>query len=328
MLFLVIFFLAFWAGFSARRASVCLVRATHEIIEHKPLKTLFFILQAMVVALSITIPAMLMFPDKISLAPSYSVSWPLFLGAFFYGVGASLNKACALGTLNELMNGKVKYLGSIIGIAIGFLMFLYVPYIAEVKKLDISEFVTYQVLFLVPLMLLVWTIVIIRARSFLSVNEGSKLKKLKQYITSSVARDFIGITIFGLCSGALFLILGSAWGYTYLIRHIEQSVYNQNAIDYSDLPIFITAMALIIGVGFASVLSKDFQVEFGAKKDFFTKVIAGILMGFSVGLIPGGNDSLIFYGIPGIAIHAPVALIITMVAIAFVASIKKKFQVE
>ena len=124
MIYALIFFLAFWAGFSVRRASLCLVRATIEIIKRKPPKTIFFILQATVVALSITIPALVFFPNQISVASSYAISWYLFFGACLYGVGASLNGSCALGTLNQFMNGKVEFLFTIIGMAIGFFVFL------------------------------------------------------------------------------------------------------------------------------------------------------------------------------------------------------------
>ncbi len=123
MIYCLIFFLAFWAGFSVRRASLCLVRATHEIIDHKPPKTIFFVVQAMMVALSITIPAMILFPEKIFLAQSYSISPYLLVGACLYGVGASVNGACALGTLNKLMNGKIEYIASILGISLGFFIF-------------------------------------------------------------------------------------------------------------------------------------------------------------------------------------------------------------
>lgn len=103
-------------------------------------------------------------------------------------------------------------------------------------------------------------------------------------------------------------------------------MFNNDTIDYYDLPIFVTTIALVIGIGFASVLSKDFNLDLGTKKEFLIKIVAGILMGFSVGLILGGNDSLIFYGIPGIAIHAPIALIMMMVAIALTFSVKKRFK--
>jgi len=324
MLYVLMFFLAFWAGFSVRRASLCLVRATYELIEGKPLKTMLFVIQAMVVALSITIPAMLLFPDKVSLASSYNISWYLVVGAVLYGVGASINGSCALGTLNQLMNGRVNFFGTVVGMALGFLIFLNTQHIVHLKKFDTSSFVEYRILFLLPLMFFVWTVVFFRVRQFWKTSEGTKLRKLKQYMTSSVARDFIGVTIFGFCSGALFLILGGSWDYTHFIQSLERHLYQEQVLNYSIFPILITTIALISGVGVASFISKDFKLRNEGLVDFFGKVIGGTLMGFSVGLIPGGNDSLILYGIPGIALHAPIALFVIMISIVIPAYIGHK----
>lgn len=326
IVYILIFFLAFWAGFSVRRASLCLVRATYEIIERKPLKTSLFVLEAMVVALSITIPAILLFPDKIILASTYNISWHLFLGAMVYGAGASINGSCALGTLNQLMNGKMSFIASIIGMALGFGIFLNVQHMADLQRFDTSILAQYRMFFLLPVMILVWAIVFFKVRKFWNTSEESKAKKLKQYISSSVARDFIGVAIFGFCSGVLFLILGGSWDYTYFIQSLERSIYLNGALDLSILPILVTTMALVSGISIASYLSNDFKLKIGNPVDFVVKIVAGALMGFSVGIIPGGNDSLILYSIPGIALHAPIALMFMMMSIAITIKIGDFFR--
>ncbi len=323
MIFILISFLAFWAGFATRRASLCLVRATIEIIDKKPAKTMFFVMQAMVIALSVTIPAMLLFPENISLAASYSISFYLFLGGALYGVGAFLNGACALGTLNHLMNGKVEYLASIIGVALGFFCFLLIHDFINMKNTNYLTSVNYRFLVLLPLMLVVWGVTILQTMKFLRENEGTKLKKLKIYITSSVARNYIGVSIFGLCSGALYLILGGSWDYTSFIRSTETIIFEQEKPNVNITYIIITTSALIVGMGVASLLSKDFKFTKAVPKDFAVKIISGGLMGFGAGLIPGGNDTLILHGVPGLAIHAPVALITIMVAISVTYYTKK-----
>ena len=316
MIYFLMFFLAFWAGFSVRRASLCLVRATLEIIKRKPPKALFFILQATAVALSITIPARIFFPDEILVTPSYGISWYLFIGAALYGVGASLNGSCALGTLNQLISGKIVFLGTIIGMMIGFFGFLQIQNAVTLQKLDTTSMSGNHVYYLVPLMFLVWGISFFRIKKFLMENEGRKLIKLKQYIKSSVARDFIGTSIFGFCSGTLFLLLGSSWDYTQFIQFIEFNIFNKSMFDSKIIPLLITTLALIMGVSLASIISKDIKFKNDNVGAYVRKIFAGILMGFSVGLIPGGNDTLILYGLPGLAFHAPIALFIMMSVIA------------
>lgn len=318
MLFILMFFLAFGAGFATRRASLCLVRATMEIIDNKPAKTMFFVTQAMVIALSITIPAMLFFPNYISLAPSYSISIYLILGAFIYGVGAFLNGACALGTLNNLMNGKIDYIASIMGIAIGFFGFLFIKDFVVLEKTDHLMTANYRFLFLLPLMLVVWGVTIFQTLKFLKENEDTKLQRIKKYVTSSVARNYIGVTIFGLCSGILYLLLGRSWDYTSFIKAIETIMFGKEVVVLSIVPLLITTCGLIIGMGGASLLSKDFNLIKINLKEFAIKISAGSLMGFGAGLIPGGNDTLIFHGIPGLGVHAPIALVTIMMSIGVV----------
>ena len=327
MIYFLMFFLAFWAGFSVRRASLCLVRATIEIMQRKPAKTLFFVLQAMVVALSITIPALLFFPNQVSVASSYNISWYLLVGPVLYGFGASLNGSCALGTLNQLMNGKVEFLFTIIGLSIGFFIFLKTQDGIMLQKLDTSHIQNNQIFYLVPLMLIVWSISFVQIRKFLLTSEESKARKMKQYLKSSVARDFIGISIFGLCSGTLFLLLGSSWDYTQFIQFVEINIFQQNlAVHKNIFPLMVTTSALVMGIGLASILSKDFKFRWGNVNEYFLKTFAGGLMGFGVGLIPGGNDTLILYGIPGLALHAPVALMIMMASIAILHLIGNKLR--
>lgn len=321
--YLAIFFLAFWAGFSVRRGSICLVRATHEIVERKPAKTMLFVMEAMTVALSITIPAMIFFPDHVSLAASYDITFYLVIGAALYGLGASINGACALGTLNQLMNGKIEYLATILGLAAGFMVFLHLDLIPTIQKLKSAGYADFNVLLFLPLMIIVWGVALFQTTKFMKQSDEKKLKKFQQYLTSPVARDFIGVSIFGLCGGLLYLILGRSWDYTKFIMDVEEHLHEGALPDISVLPALITTLAIVSGMTIATVLSKNFKFHPGTFKAFAERFLAGSLMGFAVGFIPGGNDTIILHGIPGIAFHAPVALTIMMMSIAVVVLAKK-----
>lgn len=323
MIYLIVLFLAFLAGFAVRRGSICLVRATHEIVERKPAKTMFFVIEAMTVALSITIPAMIFFPEYISLAKSHDLSVYLFLGASLYGIGAAANDACALGTLNQLMNGKVEYVATILGLAFGFMVFLNLDLMHAIHDLENTNNASLNIFLFIPLMLLVWAIVVLQIMSFVRESKKNKLNKFKRYLTSPVARDFIGVSIFGLCSGALFLLLGRSWDYTKLIMEVEVHLYAGSLPDMTILPVMMATIALITGMAIATSLSKSFKLRSSTFKAFAVKFFAGAVMGAAVGLIPGGNDTIILHGVPGLALHAPIALMVMMMTIAIIVYIKK-----
>ena len=326
MIYPLIFFLAFWAGFSVRRGSICLVRATHEIIERKPPKTMLFVMEAMTVALSITIPAMILFPEHISLAASYDLSLYLLTGAALYGIGAAINGACALGTLNQVMSGRIEYLATILGLAAGFMVFLNWDLIFTLQKLKSINHAELNIFLFLPLMFLVWGVALFQIMRFVRQSKESKLKKLKQYLTSPVARDFIGVSIFGFCGGVIYLLLGRSWDYTKFIMDVEEHIHAGFWPDESILPVLTTTLAMFSGMAIASIISKSFKFQRSTLKAFTIRFLAGGLMGAAVGLIPGGNDTIILHGIPGLAFHAPVALIIMMMAIAVVLVMGKRVK--
>ncbi len=277
-------------------------------------------------ALSITIPAMFFFPEHISLAPSYELSLYLFLGAVLYGVGAAINNACALGTLNQLMSGRVEYVATILGVAAGFFLFLELDLFFTLQKLKSTSHAELNLFLFIPLMVLVWGVALFQIIKFTKRTNENKLIKFKQYLTSPVARDFIGVSIFGFCSGVIYLLLGRSWDYTKFIMDMAEHAFAGVTPDVYVLPVLTTSVALVSGMAIATILSKSFKFQRGNWQSFTIKFLGGGLMGVAVGLIPGGNDTIILHSIPGLAFHAPVALMVMMMTIAMVIFIANMMQ--
>ena len=221
------------------------------------------------------------------------------------------------------MNGKIEYAATILGLTAGFIIFLNSDLIYTIQDLKNTNNADLNIFLFVPLMLLVWGVSIFQIMRFVKQSKEKKLKKLKQYLTSPVARDFIGVSIFGLCSGTIYLLLGRSWDYTKFIMDVEEHLYAGFLPDATIFPIMTTTIALISGMTLATILSKSFELQSSSLKAFVTKLFAGMLMGIAVGFIPGGNDTIILHGIPGIASHAPIALMVMMVTISLAIYIKK-----
>lgn len=115
--------LAFLVGFSSKRAKLCLVRATRDVLKYKNPALFFLILEAMAWALLVTIPAALCFSSYVTLATSYRIGLTMFTGGFLFGFGAALNGGCSLGTLNALSGGRLSYAMTIIGMFFGYLLY-------------------------------------------------------------------------------------------------------------------------------------------------------------------------------------------------------------
>jgi hypothetical protein len=316
-------FLAFLVGFTVRRGTICLVAATEELLYKKRPKTMIFIIQSMAVALGITVPAILFFPNEVKLAVAHPISVTLLAGAAIYGIGAAVNGGCALGTLNHFANGNSNFLGTVIGFALGMVFYLKVEYFQITKAYASIENDHANTLILTPILLMVWLFIIWRSKRFFEKKETTLRKKFHHFISYTAARDFITVSGLGIGSGMLYLILGHAWDYTFLITSVAESFLNVNEKTGSLFVGSLTVIGLVIGVIVATLLSRSFAFKEINRKSFSIKLIGGACMGLGAGLIPGGNDTLILYDLIGLGTHAPVAIFIMMLGIAIVLQLKK-----
>lgn len=298
---LIILCLSILAGFSVRRGRICLVLATEEIVEKKPLRTMIFIVQAMAVALSITVPAILFFPDQVQLASSYPISLGLILGAVIYGIGATLNNGCALGSLNSLVNGNLNFLGTVLGLASGHFLFLFFSIFTAIDSVPSTGTLGRNLFFLIPLLGITWGVFGWVVKSFFSKSH-----------------DSFPIFCLGLASGALFLVLEFSWSYTRWIFVSERLIFGQLKMEPHFFTISTTFGGFMVGVILATYLSHSFQLKIPSVNNTSSKFFGGSLMGFGAGMIPGGNDTLILSGFPGLSVHAPVAIAIIVLTIALV----------
>ena len=105
-------------------------------------------------------------------------------------------------------------------------------------------------------------------------------------------------------------------------EYLHAGVFPETSI----FPVLTTTFALITGMAIATIMSKSFKFQHSTLRVFASRFLSGGLMGIAIGFIPGGNDTIILHGIPGIAFHAPVALMTMMIAIAAVFIIRKRIK--
>lgn len=318
---LLVFLLSSLCGFSARRGTICLVRAVSEVVAGKPAKTLIFIVEAVTIALAVTIPVFLFFPDYVQLAASYRISPFLFFGALIYGVGVTINGGCAFGTLNHLMSGNINYSGTLLGMVMGFYLFQMTGAATVIDPVPQSSDAFQNTPFLILILFLSWIVIIIHGKKFL---DSGIQRKLRQFINAPIARDFIAVSLLGISSGLLFLMFGHSWDYTHWIQMSAKILAGDEEGGGIYLSLSIATAGALLGIFVATLLSRSFRWFAIELKMFAIRVVAGLLMGIGASLIPGGNDTLIIYGLPGIAVYAPVAIFIIMVTIALILKLNSK----
>ena len=292
---IVVLVLSCLAGFSTRRGTICLVRASQEIIAKKPPKTIIFILQAITVSLSITVPAMMFFPEHVVPAISYQISISLFWGAVIYGLGSAINGGCAFGTLNYLINGNLNYLGTFVGLFIGYFIYLNYPEIVPLNNPVKDTSVENHIIYLGTLVIISWGFVIWRTKRFFNSTFKTLYKRYNDYLRSPVARDFIAILILGLSSGSLYILIGHSWNHTQFILSSGQLIFNVTPNINNFYTVTATTIGFIGGIILATYLSKSFKAIPITPAKLLRRMIGGILMSIGAIFIPGGNDTLILY---------------------------------
>ncbi len=329
MFALLLVLLAFLVGYSVHRGGICLVGATLEVIEHKRADTFLFVLEAMSVAFAVVLTTYLMIPMQIKFAPSIEVSSLFLSGAMLYGVGASINGGCALGTLNQLMAGRLTFLGTILGMSAGFFGFLVLHKFLPVPETITVMRVKETLYILLPLLFLAWAVILFRFWQIFVQRKLSFTERVHQFLKKPLARSFIAIFLLGVGSGMLYLLLGHSWDYSRWIMDAQKFLFlDKNSADLSSPKTFwhvsVATFGLLTGIITAALIGHSFQLSPIQMKAFLVKISGGALMGFSAGFMQGGNDTLLLYGVPTLAFHAPIAIILIIFMIGLILLLKAK----
>src|SRR5689334_16422318 len=111
-------------GFAAHRASVCTVRAVAEMTHSKTGYMLASIVKSAVWVFAITIPVFLLAPQTALGISGWQLTFTAVFGGLLFGIGAGINGACAYATMARMVDGEVGMLITVIGFALGILIFV------------------------------------------------------------------------------------------------------------------------------------------------------------------------------------------------------------
>jgi uncharacterized protein len=275
--------LLFLIGYSSQRSGVCMVRAVREVIERRRVHRLAGFLLAAASAMLVMAAAEALggrpFTTLMGAQPDASA----IAGGLLFGLGTLLSGHCAIGTLAALTAGQMSRLA-----ALGA-MFL----AAFVLGPNMSS----ALLMTPPRAPLVSPLA---GNELLALAVGGVLAALAAtYIYRRIGwrkpRDgwspLVAMTVVGAASGVLFA-LDQHWVYTSRLAEIA----------YGELRWSMAAiagpLALITGMVVAAMIGGMFRLRLGTLREWSAAAGGGFLMGIGATLVPGGNDTMLFTGIP------------------------------
>jgi uncharacterized membrane protein YedE/YeeE len=287
-------------GFAAHRASICTVRAVAEFTHSGTGFMFASIVKSALWVFAVTLPVFLILPQTAAGLTGWQLTFTAMFGGLLFGIGAGLNGACAYATMARMIDGEIGMLLTVVGFALGVLAFVALissgtivrPAPAPSHLPDAMRVAPYLVAVLSALGLYE------AIRLWRSRPPGSTLRSLvcaRAYTLSTAA------LLMGLAGGLILLLFGSA-GYTTTFQQvIEAHAGTRPMPPYGR---WIVLGAVLFGM-FASTWQRgSFRIDWRPRLSWLRNIFGGILMGLGCALLPGGNDALILYGIPGLSPHA------------------------
>ncbi|MEO9468245.1 YeeE/YedE thiosulfate transporter family protein [Parasphingorhabdus sp.] len=285
--------LAFILGFALGRAATCTVAATERWIIQGKTDWLFGLLVVASWA-GLVLFMLVAYFGRAHIPLDIEISGQLFFGAALMGLGAMVNRGCFVGTVGYIGTGKFSYVLSFVGLGIALwlarsdVLDLFGP-VEFLPRTSVDESIAKQITlicFSVIALASLWLIFVKRKMAYLAL----------------VAIGISAATIYGT---------RPEWAYAALLNSFIQG----QGLSVGKT-IELAVVALFAGAIFSSWLKDRFKPQLGSWKFALANLTGGFLMGIGASAVPGGNDVLLMWTIPGLTLYGVVAYLTMIAAIA------------
>ena len=291
-------------GYIAQRIGICLIRGIGQAIDGDPALLLAILLSGCWLWIYFFVSNYFGWANNL---PRYAYH-PIFLiGGFIFGIGAGINQACSVSTMNHLTRGNLSMMMTMVGWAIGWTLWMGLSLQSDWDNefYQTSEHFSNQtiVLFFLPALAIT----------------------LQRLIYKPEQRDlWFGILVFGLLATSLFLLQPN-WPPSRLIQDMGGAIFSPDVVDWPELQRYIMLMALSAGMWLAAIRNHEFRFRMFTIKSILRHLPAGILMGIGGAMALGGNDSHLLLGLPTLSYASLAAVIGMLTGILVERWVYKKF---
>lgn len=275
--------LLFLVGYASQRSGVCMVRAVRELIERRRVHRLAGFLLAAASAMLVMAVAEAAGARPFATILGSAPDALAVVGGVLFGLGTRLSGHCAIGTLAALTAGEISRVASLAAMFVAAILLgpnmsqaaLMLPARApQVSPLSGN----------VPLALAVGGALALIAATYLYRLLGWRKPR-------GGWSPLVAMTLIGAASGTLFA-LDQQWVYT---SRIAEVAYGQVAFTVGTVA---GPVALVAGMVIAAAIGGMFRLQWGTPREWAAAAGGGLLMGLGATLVPGGNDTMLFAGIP------------------------------
>lgn len=296
-------------GYSVNQGGTCAVATAYEILHHRRPRLFIGLLAASATAGLVAVPLVWFASGPAMLAGTVDVSGTLLIGAVVFGIGATINDACLLGSLGRLGEGELRLVVLPVGLAAGF-------FVADSSGIGGSVQIDESILS-VPstagfVALAGFAVTLVLALALIS--RGQIVGQRGQWPLA------VSMMVLGATGGALYAT-APYWTYADLVHRslpLAMSLNNDVAT--------LTVTATIAGAVAAGHRRRRWRPQRMTISDVLKTISGGFLMGLGAAVIPGGNDGLILAALPALSVGGAVAYVLMLTTIMAALTVKQAWR--
>jgi hypothetical protein len=241
---------------------------------------------------------------RAGLPPETAIGGALVSGALLLAAGALVNDACLLGTLARLSQGELRFLAVPAGLAIGYAIVI----AAGLPPVHLTPNLYGRPE--LPALALVAVSAGLAGFGWLLLQRGGDVAAPGRW------RLRTSMLVLG-GAGALLFVLTPGWTYADAVRQSVE-VAGDGMPSALTLAAILTGAATLAGAIAAGLMSGRFRAERPAPGLVLRSICGGALMAIGAAQVPGGNDHLLLWAVPGGSLSGLVAYLLMSAAILLI----------
>jgi uncharacterized membrane protein YedE/YeeE len=282
--------LALLLGFVLERSSMCTVVNVERLVVRRKADGLFGLGVAVSWSGVVLLGLAAVDPGAVRLPTDYALSTLLVAGAILMGIGSAVNGGCFVGSVVRAGSGNLNFLATLLGLGLGMRWFDGGTALPHDVALRAAGPVGQAV---------VWCgFLVIGAAAILGViwrREHRGVTWQERW-----PRAF-ALAATGVLAGLMFA-RNPDWTYAVAIDQLSHA--DRRAVDWQALA---APSALFAGAVLGARVSGRFELRRPSPMPAMRCLAGGVMMGAGARLVPGGNDTLLLWSIPGLTVYGIVA---------------------
>jgi Sulphur transport len=312
--------LSFVVGFALQRGNVCTVLAARQIVWTGRWSRLRGLLLTSAWGFAILMPIAWLGIEPLKLGNQVMPGLLTVAAGVLYAIGCFVNGACIFGVCSRTTAGHISFAFAIPAMGIGATLGQRSGIAPTPKDLTPTLATSPS-----SLLIAAWAAILIWL-AWISLGLIANYRRagitIPRLLTFARWRSSFAAIIIGLLGAALFAT-DTAWFYPAAAKRL--TLFFVGFSDKFPLDSLIGGVGLFLGGMAAALLNGRAAMRPPHLVPSIKAIIGGLIIGFAWALIPGGNDAMVLYLLPSLALNGIVAYVAMLASLIALETLSRKF---